>query len=126
MASNNKGKIKKIGKTEKRDAEKPKVKRTEIERIKEKFPSLSSKLLFWIFDMLNFSCSKASCERVQKINSYSNENIPPMFFNENYFTEEEADALVSLKLNHSSKKTLGTLFRAFIDERLRNNNGQVW
>jgi len=45
MASNNKGKIKKIGKTEKRDAEKSKVKRTEIERIKEKFPSLSSKLL---------------------------------------------------------------------------------
>jgi hypothetical protein len=91
------------------------------------FPQLPTTLLLWLADMVVFSYDNDddALERVQQLGGYKDENIPPQFFNENYFTAEEALCLLRLKVKNSRCKTFRSAFRGFIDERSHNNKAQV-
>jgi hypothetical protein len=104
----------------------PKVSKRDVAAAKAQFPRLPTTVMFLLYDMVAFSSDDDARERVQQLSGYEDENIPRLFFNENYFTTEEARCLVRLKMTKNSPcKTFGAAFGAFLDERFRNNDAQV-
>jgi hypothetical protein len=93
----------------------------QLERLKTDLPDLYAMITCWINDMLCFSSNQQARERLQ-VPTRVDDNVPP-FFNEVYFTSDEAKYLAKQML--PSGDSLGTAFQSLLDDRASAGSTEV-
>jgi hypothetical protein len=104
----------------------PKVRKEDLLAADARFPQLESNITFWIADMMRFSTDKDARVRLEQQPDNTIDQRTPLF-NSCYFSTQEAQHLsrLTVKVKKSQQTTLAEAFGAFLDERQRNNKGEV-